>query len=722
MSERIDINKRLDDIIIKYDIDEYYPGFRKKNRALELIDEMCQLYMGQEVLVVYNYIYEKRIFDSISNDRLQLKYMDTDNTRDLETINYKEYDKVVYISYNAHISVEQIILSRTDNYVWLYDFFAMNGLIIYDEFYNIAIDNHEKYCGLGNERRKNLYSPCVEMSVLKRKLEKCSDNKLKECYLKKLIFFSLYLRDLSNYSKYYSQLKDISTFVNYNEANTEINHLIMDIKSILSKRRTDDIIMYWMDALPYRDHNDMPFLCEQLAKGIEFTNAYTVTPHTNSVLTNIFCKRMTVDDKVYTVGEISEHNSGLIKYLKNKGYMFKSISGVFNQNRFAKEYVSNRLNSIISTCSELLYNAVEELLNSSEKTFILVHMVAEAHPPFLTSETSIEALDSKYVAYGQGRASLDKQLNYYDSFFAKDATKIYFSDHGQPDTYRDWLHTVLGVVSGKTKKEKIEKLFSYIDFDIFIKAIIENEDIAEALPDRMFVQTQQLPYYDSKVVYDLIKNRKCTHSCTGWKGVINAEELYLEFGTGKGMYIGEENTSLHLNADMIENRGMECISDDKFKYSRYIFKVFENQKKRAGWDAKNIINMLFDKIKVDELVGLRGGGEHTLQILLALSDKNKAKVKYIIDKGAKDVRRMYGIEAICPEEIESYGATTVFLSSFKWLKEFKTESKEYPSSCKVVDIYEEFYKLGMDIRQEFWLCELEETDYDVDFPYEIFEW
>ena len=75
-----------------------------------------------------------------------------------------------------------------------------------------------------------------------------------------------------------------------------------------------------------------------MERGVNFHNAYTVTPYTNQTLFTILCKKKIVDDKGYELIYFYVDNSVVLKMLSKNGYSFKLASGYFRKSIYSYTY------------------------------------------------------------------------------------------------------------------------------------------------------------------------------------------------------------------------------------------------------------------------------------------------------------------------------------------------------------------------------------------------
>lgn len=86
------------------------------------------------------------------------------------------------------------------------------------------------------------------------------------------------------------------------------------------KKKQQDIIIYWLDAIRYGDELDMPYVQDIMKKSVVFENAYAYVANTHPMLRAMFLGKKDIEDFVFDVKKITRENSVLISFLEDEGY------------------------------------------------------------------------------------------------------------------------------------------------------------------------------------------------------------------------------------------------------------------------------------------------------------------------------------------------------------------------------------------------------------------
>ena len=207
------------------------------------------------------------------------------------------------------------------------------------------------------------------------------------------------MRNFALADLYFQKLKKVD--LRFEKSNEEINDLLYKIKEIINKKQNKDIVLYWMDAIPYEDCGDMHYVQEQMRKSVVFENAFTSTPYTFATFKNMFLGKYIVDDRAYQIRNINISDSETLTLLKEQGYNIKSISGYMRWLNY--EYCSVKRHELLDSCSIILWDLLNNLVNEERKTFYIVHMLVEGHYPFLSSQMSQDSIKNNRLRYIQGR-------------------------------------------------------------------------------------------------------------------------------------------------------------------------------------------------------------------------------------------------------------------------------------------------------------------------------
>ncbi|MBO4998899.1 MAG: hypothetical protein J6D02_12955 [Lachnospira sp.] len=118
-----------------------------------------------------------------------------------------------------------------------------------------------------------------------------------------------------------------------------------------------------------------------------------------------------------------------------------------------------------------------------------------------------------------------------------------------------------------------------------------------------------------------------------------------------------------------------------------------------------MINKIFDSFGEEKCVALRGGGEHADKLLQVLSEANRKKVKYVIDRN-KTIEGFHGIEVIDIKNIPNRTIDIFIISSFKhrveMARELFTLKHCLNEDFQVIDLYEILQQKGIACLQPFY--------------------
>lgn len=568
--------------------------------------------------------------------------------------------------------------------------------------------------------------------------ENLESEKQKEC-LERLFFLSIYKRNFLLAEEIFQKLKQ--NFVNiqkYEEAWEEITALIKYVKHRLKNRKCQDILGIWLDAVCYKDIDEIPYL-EEVQKAdhtISFSNAYTMTPYTNPTFALIMTGKKRIDDQSYLIEKIDESNSEVISLLKNKGYLCRFLGSYWK--KIDDGYRGKTKHYVFAPCSELLWDMVCHLLDSDIPVFVLTHIFSETHSPYLSMNYKKTSIQNKEIRRLQGRQEVDRQLRYYMDFLGGDVIKLYFSDHGDNALSKNVFHTILEVQGKNLKKEKIKEIFSYEKFPELFKQIILNKQIDKAALVSDYAEIQEIPLYNKDIIkkYMIEKKQLGSQHVWGYRGVIDHNFIYLYYGESNGevreslmeteeedyfgntfilghYYVCNENIVSYYR-EIVRKKPMAYMEDEKFKYSRCLQKVVKNAMPRYI-HKRRLLNKLFSGLP-NHGIAFRGGGLDTGRTLLFYK-KELQGVKYIIDQNENCQCSKLDITIIPLDDIGKYPIHTVVFSSKKYASEFREELRNYPSYIQVIDVYQYLEDNGINEKHPFYYFQPDEEDYEEKFTY-----
>ncbi|MBE5848622.1 MAG: hypothetical protein E7298_00460 [Lachnospiraceae bacterium] len=388
----MDIDTRLDSIIYRYKLDAVYPRYRDKRTAENLIRKLVRTWESSRVLCIAtsyvcryyfnNFIYSENVdFAHIEKGNWQIGLSESHGI-DLEMVDWRKYDVVCLIAYNGESVIGHFLRNKGVQYISLYDYFALNGLFLDHEWYDF-MQNDSGYLLWDKTNNLKYYrAPAVieyyelvqKYNYLQRSIEE------RIIYLKKIIFISLYIRDFIALFNWFDELQVLSHLQDYIEAKKEIKSLLSQISRDLNSRKERDIIIHWIDKVPYEDLEKIPFISKTLRPhSINFRNMYTMTPYTMAAFGSLFAEKRPVDDMGWFSKTEDVENSNIYKEIKKKGYRFSSVS--WDLRFFPNGDISDATHDEYTTASKLMWDGVRQILLSEDPIVILMQIAIETHDP-----------------------------------------------------------------------------------------------------------------------------------------------------------------------------------------------------------------------------------------------------------------------------------------------------------------------------------------------------
>ncbi|MCL2182029.1 MAG: hypothetical protein FWB85_00985 [Chitinispirillia bacterium] len=710
-----DINKELNDIILKYNIDRQYSRFRVSLKAIELLNRLVAEH--EDILFI----------GSNDTDLMRVR-QDIVSDREFEYLKVKVNDKaafdsidgskaVIIASYSYKYEISSLLTVKNIKHIDLYDYFMLNGLSIEHDYYNIFGDKYRLIADV-EALFFDFYNPYNDIIHNKMKLIGTSEISLKKIYMEKLIFKLLYIRDFVTVKQYIDEylLLYSADIIDYCGAWHEISALLDKIREIMGSRKERDIIMFWVDAIEYGRDGHMPFLKSVFADALTFENAFTVTPYTIPTLKTILMGAKVIDDTSFK-HIITEENSPLITSLRSDNITFtyygiaKELVGLCIQSKF---------NCNQRTPSTMKYwNAVNDMLNSGTTGFYILHAFVETHPPCISAD-----LDYNYDDFHISSKYLDKQLEFYSNFLSEKSVKVYMSDHGVTPLWR--FHTILKVRGPNIPKISEERLFSYIDFHKFIDYVISPDDSKYNALFREYIEIQDVDFYNG---YYIVKHFYAhavsnIHTKIGYRGIITGNDIYIYNKCGMEQYCKIRNDGIPFTAERLEYlRGLvgrdwvDIEKEERFKYTRYLYKTLEKYNARVGdYEERKTaaLKSLFTDLGDNVNVAIRIGGTANLTLLQLVGPDAFKNVKYIIDINPDCVAGKMGIPVIDPSRMGEYPIDVIITSNYQ--NKIPTPELDLVA-CKKIDVYDYLEEHGVRCTREFWYYEFERSDFDVGFPY-----
>ncbi|MDE6386765.1 MAG: hypothetical protein K2L82_03025 [Lachnospiraceae bacterium] len=746
----MDINEELEEIIRKYQLDHYYPHYRNMYRAEKILQNVIKgiIQRNGKAIFVGNDKTGIAFVRNISKDYAGIRFLYyARNDMGLSRLEKAEWDKdeeIYLISWYGAEYVEKWFRMHYIQYEWIYDIFEREGCLFQREFFAFGKENLLNCVNTTEwtfENRDYVEALQCELYCQQCKYKNASHLETRRIALERCLFITIYMRNFVLAEKYTNLLSEYDK--RYESLWEEIEVLLMKIKQHIKHRKQKDIVLYWLDAIPYGDEENMPYLQNMMEKSVVFENAFAYIGYTNSTLRAMFLGKRDIDDEVYGTTMITRDNSPVIRLLEEQGYHIKVFSGGIND-KFPIAYSPSKFYMFhFEPVSRKLWDMLAEMSADETKTLWLVHAM-EGHMPYLNGRIKDDYFKDgtdRRERYKVARRELDEQLAFYDSYMDEEAIRIYMSDHGQvdPDTY----HVLFNIKCKTLKPRKIEGMFTMLDFNTVIEQLLVSEEgeIREEKFTREYVEIGNFDWYSKGNIERLFRNRLgLPMSWIGLKGIIDKEYIYLHYKTGKEwlqkrndmpitgpllFYDCEsdvcEQALLPKYRQLVREYPENIILDEKFRYSRYIYILYHNMLKHNNMPERvETINRLVESYP-DNSIGIRMGGVNSAMLYYILTKENKKKIWGVIDNSKECLCSRLQLHVVSydhMDELPAAGIKAVLISSYTHLEMLREESKAWPKEIDILDIYDCFDKNGIRCRENFYELKGTDEDYDVGFPFD----
>ncbi len=729
LTESFDIEKIYTDIILKFKIDYVYPDYRKYLQALEILKNEYRMLNKKKIIIV-------------GDTQAQINwYIDTICTKDAKGYAYRKNmdiemdgaEEIWVVSYNYRQEILQELPPRA-KITLIYDIFAKNELFFERNFYDFL---GETYYEFRSAEKTKEWESCDLSHIFfneRIKFEKEKNAKRKKLRIDKLIFLCAYTKDFVLLKKYLSIYEELfgksKRIVDFEKA---IEQLLLEIRKILGNTKKNDIVMVWLDALEYGEDEDMPFLKSLDEESAVFSNAYTVTPYTSHTFKTLFTKKRGVEEDAYKIEQINKANSSFLQMLDERNIEF-TYFGVLRlmekENRAQVHYTE------YSVFPMMYWDCIRELVakaSCSESSFCVVHEQLHTHIPYISmgiegNEYSFQEawhgrqenviLQKKQVH--ESRIYVDNILKFWSQILPPNFFKIYMSDHGH--TTMGKYHSIMKIQQKDLKPTVISNLFSYYDFDCMVENLLDGKELLFSIDSKEYVWIQDVPYYYKDYILSYIKDANYTNDgLMGYQGIVTLDDMFIRYNDGVEIYQKRVNDNVMVTDERLawlrnhmSKKSVDILHEEKFKYSRIIVNAEKKYYARSG-DIENkkreIIFNIFSNIEATACFAIRGGGMHTLRLLMMLPYELRNKVTYIIDNDADCIAGRLGIKVIKSDECSNEKIDTVFISSYDYKAVWKEEMKQ-KKIAKIIDLYDEFEKEDIIWTREFYKKKYIPSDFE----------
>lgn len=742
----MDIDKALNRIIFKYHLDRYYPHYKNMCEAEVILRNIIQNIIESKRKVIF--VGDSRLgidyVRNISRDYANIHFLlypknDDIELCSLENVDWEAYEQIYLISLYGAEYIKRWFRRHNIRYEWIYDIFEQGGAFFQREFY--VFGQEDMFALFDKDRVTHIrhgYTGAVqcELYCQKNTYKSTQNNQTKRIALEKCLFLTLYMRNFVAAKEYAFLLSREDE--KFEHLWSEVQELLNNVKNCLRSRRQKDIILYWLDAIPYGDESEMLYLQNIMDKSIVFENAYTYITYTTPTLRTLFLGKRDVSDRAYHITDITWENSPVMQLLRENEFDIKIISGVF-RNYFPIQCTSSQFYmNEFEPCSMRMWDMLSNMLKQEKKTLYLVHCM-DSHFPFLSCKMSDDNYMNKQELYRLARLELDEQLAFYDAFLHEEAYRIYMSDHGQTSNAR--FHILFNIYHKTLEPKKIGELFSLLDFYTVLKQLIIDGSIVEQEFVKEYVEIGQMDRYSIPDIAKIFREKSVlTTNDFGFKGIIDKEYIYLRYSIKKEWLQKWDNMPLcnpllffDCENDVCEPKLLQhyrklvgeyptdIIESEKFRYSKYLYDLYYNIKKNNDLGHRiAIINRLFS-LYSENSIGVRGGGYHSAVLYHILSEENRRKIWGFIDNNNKCICSRFHlpiVQTTQTNELKNVGVKAIVLSSYDWLDSFREESKTWSEDIDILDIYESFEKNGIVCKTNFYQALGTDEDYNVGFPFE----
>ncbi|MBD5449612.1 MAG: LTA synthase family protein [Lachnospiraceae bacterium] len=589
----LDIDKELENILISNGIIKNIT----LNDAINAVKKFKDNLDGNDIVGIYAVGVDAdtllHFISSIEHD-FRINYCFDKTIKEYKFRNIIKNTNVLSIDHIRQINVDYIILGSYQFRNELKDELRENGYngIVVDFFQPM-----EEYL----QEHTSDYHTIYEI----KKSYKNLCGKEKESVLRRLIREYLLIRDFNSAFRYIDEyiMNEFDSTQIYENLKKGIEQLLSRIRNCINSRRNNDIIINWIDALPYMHLQDFPFLQSKAEHAVNFEHAYTVNPWTTETLKTMLYGEYSIENKLFLKDNCFTDETNLLKNLVSRGYKFSYLG----MNKYVKLFDEQTIlipelnfrkdNSSIPR----QWEALKLLCKEENPLCLLIHTLWETHEPYICGEIDPylkfacteedwgqEAC--KIQAEVSGRY-IDNQLEFYDGFLGRSAIKIYMSDHGRITNSimrESRVHIIFIVDYAEIKNEKIEGIFSLIDFNKVIECCLDKEKDFHQL-EREYALVEALDFYNPAMIKKILGNPQYNKAeALQRRGVITLRDRYCKFADDRECYFiaGDEKndrindmryaTRIEELRELSGNEFIDINQYEKFEYSKLLYLDLEN--------------------------------------------------------------------------------------------------------------------------------------------------
>ena len=710
----LNINQYLEQIIEKYNLDRHYPAYRISRQACVYIEKWIRNLSDMEETFLFIGMDERAlqlIRGWSTGDSIKILLVSSVKELDDYIERLRDFNKIYIVSYTKTIEILHWIWRHDLQAESVYDILENEYIYPQMEFYRfipplIMSDELSLY---GNFKENSVDGSSLtlyEYYYQKQRLPHSTSEEDKRRIREKLFFLALCMR---NFIEAESVLKTMPDNTEYQKCWYEIKALLDKIKDTLAEKRQKHIIIYWLDALDYEAGTKLEYLQKQREHSLYFHNAFTVTFGTNPTCKTIFCGIRQVDDLGYRIRyfrdvpqiDEAEHigtdNSPLLMDIEEQGYDFSILSNYLSKS-FAKKYNHDMWSTRETPCSEVFWNLVDQIIQSKQPTVYLAHALTEIHAPCLSVRRNRFEKDYINESLTAQYEELNAQLRFYDEMLGSGSYRIYMSDHGRVrfDICRN-VHVHFQIYHAEWEKREIDKLFCYLDFPKIMHQLLTDGNIDETMWGREYVPIQDVDFYNGEMLKRPLKGNGLDRLpfYTAHKGVVTDEYIYLRFKCGEELFHKWSddpfnpvfwNNDNQLDEELLEELRIktgefpkELDSDSRFCFSVNTYTVYENIK-RSVQKAADLLNKKLS-CYADGSIVLMGEDYPTRWLYAILTKENRKKICGTDDKDSIKV---------------------VLLSYYEHQEELRFEAERIYNGFEIIDIYQFWKEQGYSFPRDFW--------------------
>lgn len=732
----MDINLLLNQLIFQYNIDKHMPKYRlyvkAKDIAKDVVKELSEKY-NKIILVGSKNTDIKWFKSSICRDEVIEFCINTKEKVEIPEEYLNDGNCFINVSFYEREWVKDYFGEKQVLVYDLYDVFEKNGLFFLDNFYDVYQCEYYDY----NTGRPSHDMFDFDINYIffrhRGEYEKEKNNESKRKKLEVLIFDLVYAKDfllLKEYIGIYKEQYDLQYSKEYIDFYHEVEKLLQDIKMKLQSRKQKDCIMLWLDALGYERAGTMKFFNDIQEESISFEKIFTVSPYTSATFKTLFAKSRIVEEEAYKITRVNKSNSKLIRDLEMRNYEFRYYGCL----EVAEELDLLHYHVRFSTMTELYWDALGDILLSEQQCFCMLHELFHTHNPFVSMELQGEDYFFKNnsdiwqerdikVRNRQEKDSkeyVDKQLKFWSELLPEHMYKIYMSDHGLE--FMKNFHVFMKIQQKDIIPIQCKKVVSYYDFDKIILQVLDEHCVREDDLSKGCAIIQDVPVYNKDDI-SIFLNRKdfSADGMSGFQGIVTENDMFIRYNDGVEYYqkfVNDEemvsDQRLEQLRNMISKKEINIEIEEKFQYSRIVWNAYRKCKERTKETEENklkIIKNIFSNIPSDGVLAIRGGGMHTIRLLMLLEEELRRKVRYIVDADSGCFAGKMGIKVISQEEMKDYHIDFLLLSSYQYKDVWKEELSSF-SDIKIIDMYDIFEENGIYCNREFYHLTYEKEDFE----------